>query len=445
MSPKLHLATMASSSPIRPLPKPSRPPEGMDRAVAHPRRRRWIWAAAAAAGLAILALAVWLAPRAGSISVARSDLEIAEARRAPFEDYLPLRGEIAPLTTVYATAVEGGQVKDVLAQEGAQVAAGAPLARLVNPQLQLDVTAREAEIAARLGDVSAQELALERARTEREQQIDETGYDLLKARRELERRETLHAAGIESDSAMRTYADEADYHQARLAALKRDAAQARTIAANQSAHIRQMADRLNRNLAVVQDSLGALVVRAPAAGRLTNFTLQPGQTLKAGDTVGQVDSERAYKLVADIDEFYLRRVAIGQSATAQVDGRTYALKVSRVLPQVTNGRFQAELVFAGAAPAELRRGQSLDLRLTLGGTQPALVLPNGAWMATSAGGYAFVVSGGRAERRPVVVGRRNPDAVEVLKGLRPGDRVIVSDYANFASYRRLVLHGKGPA
>ncbi len=440
--PNLHLATMASSSPIRPFPTPN---EAMDRPLARSRGRRWIWSAAGATGVIAIALAVWLAPRAGALTVARSDLEIAPVRQAVFEDYLPLRGEVAPLTTVYVTAVEGGQVKTVLVQDGAQVVAGAPLAQLVNPQLQLDVTARQAEIAARLGDVSAQQLALERARADRQQQIDETGYNLLKARRELDRREILHAAGIESDAAMRTYAEEADYHRARLATLQKDQAQAQSIAADQSAHIRQMAAQLNRNLSVVQDSLGALVVRAPVAGRLTNFTLQPGQTLKAGEPAGQVDSERAYKLVADIDEFYLRRVAVGLSASAKVDGRDYALKVSRVLPQVTNGRFQAELVFVAAPPAELRRGQSLDLKLTLGGTQPALVLPNGAWMATSAGGYAFVVVGGRAERRVIATGRRNPEAVEVLRGLKAGDRVVVSDYANFAAYHRLVLQGKAPA
>jgi HlyD family secretion protein len=414
----------------------------MDRPVAKPRnRRRWIIAGVAAGVAALAVAAFWLLPSSGSLALKRADVEIAEVRREPFQDYLPIRAEVAPLTTVFVTTVEGGQVEQVAAQDGAEVAAGAPLARLTNPQLQLDVTAREAEIAGRLGDVSAQELTLQRTRAERDAQVAQTSYDLLKARRELEKRERLHASGFESDAGVKTYSDEAAYHQARLAALQRGQSQENAIGSAQQAQIRQLAQRLDRNLQVVQASLGALTVRAPAAGRLTNFTLQPGQSLKAGETVGQIDSEGAYKLVAEVDEFYLGRIAPGQSATAETGGRNVPLRVLRVLPQVTGGRFKAELGFAGASPPGLRRGQSLDLRLTLGDTRPAVVLPNGAWLEASGGAFAFVVKPGdrRAERRTIAVGRRNPQQVEVAKGLRPGERVVVSSYSGLEPYKHLIL------
>jgi HlyD family secretion protein len=414
----------------------------MDRPVAKPKnRRRWILAGVAVGVTVVAGAAFWLLPSAGSLALKQADVEIAEVRREPFQDYLPIRAEVAPLTTVFVTAIEGGQVEQVTAQDGADMAAGAPLARLTNPQLQLDVTAREAEIAARLGDVSAQELTLQRTRAERDAQVAQTSYDLLKARRELEKRERLHASGFESDAGVKTYSDEAAYHQARLAALKRGQTQENTIGSAQQAQIRQLAQRLDRNLQVVQASLGALTVRAPAAGRLTNFTLQPGQSLKAGETVGQIDSESAYKLIAEVDEFYLGRIAPGQSATAETGGRNVPLRVLRVLPQVTGGRFKVELGFAGASPPGLRRGQSLDLRLTLGDTRPAVVLPNGPWMEASGGAFAFVVKpgGGRAERRAIAVGRRNPQQVEVAKGLRPGERVVVSSYSGLEPYKHLIL------
>jgi HlyD family secretion protein len=432
---------MTSSSHIHPLRPPN---DGMDRAIdgRSARRRRLTLAAGGAVLLAaIVAVAVWLVPSAGALTLKRGDVEMAEVRREPFQDYLPLRAEVAPLLSVYVTAVSGGQVERVLAQDGARVQAGAPLARLANPQLQLDVTAREAEIAARLGDVNTQELALQRARADRQQQIDDTSYSLLKARREVERRETLRAAGFVSEAAIKTFTDEVTYHEAKLASLKQGQTDERTIGAAQQAQIRQMSERLNSNLKVVQASLGALTVQAPTAGRLTNFTLQPGQSLKAGDAVGQVDSEGAYKLVAEIDEFYLNRVAPGQTAAAELGGRQFPMRILRVLPQVTAGRFRAELGFIGEPPSGLRRGQSLDLRLTLGDTRPALVLPNGAWLEASGGAYAFVAQpgGGRAERRAIAVGRRNPLQVEVTHGLRPGERVIVSSYAGLQPYKHLLL------
>lgn len=414
----------------------------MDQPIAKPkisRRRLYIGAGLAAAAL-VAAAAAWLVPGAGALTLKRSEVEVAEVARAPFQDYLPLRAEVAPLTTVFVTAVEGGQVTEVLVQEGAQVPAGAALARLANPQLDLAVTGREADIAARLGDVSGQELALQRARAEREQEVADTAYKLLTARRELDKRQRLHDAGFESDAGVKTFADEAAYHQQHLDALRRDQAQEARFGQAQSAQIRQLVDRLRSNLQIVQASRGALVVRAPAAGRLTNFNLQPGQPLKAGETVGQVDSEAAYKLTAEIDEYYLGRIVPGQAATVEIGGRPVAVKVLRVLPQVNGGRFRAEFAFTSAPPAGLRRGQGLDLRLTLGDTRPALVLPNGGWLEASNGTFAFVVKGsGRAERRAIAIGRRNPQQVEVLKGLRPGERVVVSSYAGLEPYKHLIL------
>ncbi len=417
----------------------------MDRRIDKPKwkhRRLATFGGAGVALVAAVALGVALIPPPGSLTAKASDLEIAEVQHAPFQDYLPVRAEVAPLNTVFVTAVEGGEVDKVLVLDGTQVAAGTALATLTNPQLKLDVTSKEAEIAGRLGDASAQELTLERNRLDREKEISETSYSLLKAQHDLDVRQQLHDKGFVSDAEVKTFTDEAGYYRNRLAELKSGQKQEDSIAAAQAAQIRQTGSSLNSNLNVVRSSLDALVVRAPVAGRLTNFTLQPGQSLKAGDPAGQIDSEGAYKLTADVDEFYLGRVAPGQQATADLDGKTIALSVSRVLPQVTNGRFRAELTFKGAPPAGLRRGEGVDIRITLGDTRPALVLPNSGWLEAGGGGFAFVVASGghRADRRAIAVGRRNPEQVEITSGLRPGERVVVSSYAGFDKFTHLILH-----
>jgi HlyD family secretion protein len=414
----------------------------MDRAVAKPRRRRWLLAAGVGAAVVVAGAAVfWLLPGAHSIAVKAGETQIAEVRREPFQDYVPVRAEAAPLTTVYVTAVEGGQVDQVLVLDGSEVAAGAPLARLANPQLKLAVVSKEAEIAGRMGDVSGQELALQKAQADRERELAQATYDMQKARRELDRRQLLHDHGFEADVVLKTAADDAAYAEARVASLKASGTRETSIGADQHARIRALSGRLGDNLAQVQASLDALVVKAPVKGRLTNFVLQPGQPLKAGETVGQVDSEGAYKLTAELDEFYLGRVAVGQAATAELAGRAIPLKVARVLPQVAQGRFHVEFAFQGPPPAALRRGQTLDVKLVLGDTQPAVTLPNEAWLEGSGGAYAFVVSadGRRADRRVITVRRRNPQQVEVGSGLRPGERVVVSSYAGLAPYSHLIL------
>ncbi|MGZ6018648.1 MAG: efflux RND transporter periplasmic adaptor subunit [Phenylobacterium sp.] len=416
--------------------------EGMDRVIGKPGRRRWpLLAGVGVALAAAVGLAVWLMPGAHSIAVKASETEIAQVRREPFQDYVPVRAEVAPLTTVFVTAVEGGQVSEVLVLDGTEVAQGAPLARLTNPQLRLAVVAQEAEISGKLGDVSAQQLALQKAQADRERELAQATYELQKSRHELDRRQALHDGGFDSDAALQTARDDAAYNLSRVTALQATNARETALGLAQANQVRALSGRLTDNLGAVQSSLDALVIKAPTKGRLTNFLLQPGQPLKAGESVGQVDSEGAYKLTAEIDEFYLGRVAVGQSASADIDGHATPLKVARVLPQVTQGHFHVELAFQGAPPAALRRGQSLDVRLILGDTRPAVVVPNEAWLEGSGGSYAFVVraDGRHADRRTITVRRRNPQQVEVASGLAPGDRVVVSSYAGLAPYAHLIL------
>jgi HlyD family secretion protein len=405
---------MTSSSQVSYL---STATESMDRVIGKPGRRRWPLIAGIGATLvAAVTLAVWLLPGAHSIAVQASEAQIAQVRREPFQDYVPVRAEVAPLTTQFVTAIEGGQVSEVLVLDGSEVAAGTPIARLTNPQLRLAVVAQEAEISGKLGDVSAQQLALQKAQSDRERELAQATYELQKARHELDRRQTLHDGGFDSDVALQTAQDDAAYNQSRVAALQATNSRETALGAAQAGQVRALSGRLNDNLTAVQASLDALVIKAPFKGRLTNFLLQPGQPLKAGESVGQV-------------------------ASADIDGHAIPLKVARVLPQVSQGHFHVELAFQGVAPATLRRGQSLDVRLILGDTRPALVLPNEAWLEGSGGSFAFVVrpDGRRADRRTITVRRRNPQQVEIASGLSPGDRVVVSSYAGLAPYAHLIL------
>jgi HlyD family secretion protein len=308
----------------------------------------------------------------------------------------------------------------------------------------MDVTTHEADIAGRLSDTSGQSLSLQTSRHARERDIAEAEFNRLNADQELAKRQRLHDQGVVSDVGLKVYQDAAAYYLARVKALKADAAQEDALAKAQAAGIDQSAARLRTNLDQVEHSLDALTLRAPVSGRLTNFPLQPGQTLKVGDPVGQIDSEGDYKLTADVDEFYLSRVSVGLPATAQVGDASFNLTVSRVLPQVTEGRFRIELVFKGAQPAGLKRGQSLDVRLTFGDPKPALVVDNGPWMEASGGAYAFVLTpgGGRADRRAIQVARRNPEQVEITGGLRAGERVVTSSYSGLEKYQHLVLDRK---
>ncbi|MBO82270.1 MAG: efflux transporter periplasmic adaptor subunit [Citromicrobium sp.] len=380
--------------------------------------------------IALVAIAIlgWRAiPASGSTDVAADELQTARVERAAFDDYLPVRASVVPATTTLVGVMSGGQVEELFVQDGALVTKGQPLARLANPDLELTVLSQEAQIASQLGGVAGENLGIQRSKVDRAGQVAAAEYDLIRARRDLDIRRQLHEKGFVSDAGVKSYQEEVDYQTQRLAQLRQGRVAEAGITATQGRMLDATRTRLQNNLAAVRGSLDGLTIRAPMAGRLTNFDLQPGQTLAPGDPAGQVDSEGAWKLEAEVDEYYLGRVELGQKATTS-DGAM--LTVSKVLPTVADGRFRVELTFETMPKQDLNRGQTLDVRITLGAATPALIAPVGAWL-NGGGSAVFVIDpdGKHARRVSVEIGRRNPRQVEILSGLQPGQRIVTSNLA----------------
>ncbi len=423
-------------------PRPS-----MDRPVARrrfDRRRRWPVAAVAVAAIGIAAALV--IPDGNSLIVDATAVDTGLVARAPFQDYLPLRSEIAPLHSIVLSAVVGGTVGTVDIIDGSVVAKGTALAHLDNPTLRLEVATREVEIASRLTDLSAQELTLRRTSADGETAVAAAANEQLRADHDLTQHQTLFDKGIIAPTALANYQRDATFRRDRLAALRASGAGERSAATRQAGQLASTRTLLLSDLAAVRSELDALVVRAPSPGRLTGFAIQPGQAVKAGDPLGQIDAPGSFKLVGEVDEFYLGRVAPGQAVVAVVDGRTVDLLVDRVLPQVVAGRFKVELLFVGSPPMSLRRGQAVDARITLGQPKIALVAPNGPWL-DAGGTTAFVVAadGRHADRRSIAVARRTPEQVEITAGLRPGERIITSGIAAYRTRDRLTLREGSPS
>lgn len=399
----------------------------MDRAIA-PRRRAWWlqrWIVMAVAIIAALA-ALWaIVPASGSTDIRLDSIATGQVELASFEDYLPVRAEVAPAVTTLVGVMSGGQVEALLVEDGALVTQGQPLAQLANPELQLQVMTQEAQIASQLGGVASENLGIARSQADRKAQLSQAQFDLVEATREYDARRPLHQRGFVSDAGIQRYLAEVEFQRGRVDELQSGIVSEQRFTAAQAAMLDQTRDRLQSTLGALRASLDALIIRAPRSGRLTNFTLQPGQTLAVGGPAGQIDSEGEWKLVAEVDEFYLGRVRAGQTGQTAEGAK---LVVTKVLPTVSNGRFRVELAFDGSIKARLNRGQTLDVRIQLGAATRALVAPMGGWL--SAGGNSVFVldtNGDRARRRTIAVGRRNPRQVEILSGLKPGDVIITSN------------------
>jgi len=411
----------------------------MDQPLPRRRRNYVLIAGGALALLAIVVAAVHWIPR--GLRVSKADIRIATVELGSFRNDVVVRATVNPLHTTILDALDSGRVEEVLALDGARVEKGELLYRLSNPTLGLDLVARQADRAQQISNLSNLRVSLEASETEHQRRMLDLNFALAQIQRQNTRFVSLAQSGVipvatleDSNDrlAQQRQAIEDEQRRTRIEMnIKRDGIQ----------KMEQAVRQLDAGLKVVTESIEALAVRAPVAGRLTDFHLQVGEIVKSEQHIGRIDDPGRFKLVAQIDEYFLTRVAVGQHGAVQFDNRDWAVQVSRIFPQIEAGRFSIELLFGEAAPAGLSPGQSAEMRITLGGTSRGLILPDDAFLNDTGGSWVFVLSpdGATAARRVIQVGRRNNSQVEVSSGLHCGERVIVSAYVPFGNAQRLQL------
>ena len=415
---------------------------GMDRVV----ENKTPWSKKLAYGLAAvvaLLLAWWVVDLllgGRSLSVNAQRIQVSSVTVGTFEDFIPLRGRLVPSSTVYLDAIEGGRVEEVLVEDGALVEAGQPIARLSNTNLQLEVLGREAAVTEQLNNMRTIELQLEQNRLSHRRNLVEIDYQIKRLTRAVERQRDLAAKELVSQSTIDELQDELDYYVLRREVTLESQASDTRLQGVQLAQLRAAGDQLEKSLAFARKNLEDLNIRAPVAGKLSGFAIEVGQSIERGGRLGQIDDLEGYKVSASIDEFYLGRVDVQQVAVAEHNGRDLELRITKIYPQVNNGQFQVDMRF-DEQPEGLRRGQTLQIRLTLGDNSDARLIPNGSFYQETGGNWVFVVSadGTEALRRNVRLGRRNTDYIEVLDGLEPGERVVTSPYTNYVDMDRLII------
>jgi HlyD family secretion protein len=400
----------------------------------------------AAGSLSLIALAGYAYLQFGlnrSLTVGVERVTISSVSYDTFREYVPLTGNVVPRTTVYLDAVEGGQITAVLVEEGAFVTAGQPLVTFKNTNLELQAIGAEAQLTEQLNYLSTTRLNFEQSRLRNQRELIDIEYQTERLSRDLARSRLLLATGGVTKGQL----DDLEAELTRYTKLRAPVAQQLRLDEEFGTHqLTRMSDALealNRNLAITRDNLNNLVITAPIDGQLTMLQANAGESKAPGQRVGRVDEQHAFKVSAFVDEFYLSRVIVGQIAEVDLDGKRHELTVTKEYPDVRDRQFEIDLAFAGAPPAQIRRGQTVRMRLEIGLPADILVLANGAFYDDPGGQWVFVLdpSGDFAERRKVRFGRRNPEGIEVLEGLADGERVITSSYESLERFDRIQFSG----
>ncbi len=394
-------------------------------------------------GIIFLILIILILSDTGSkLNVEKDKITISEVRMGDFQEFIPVTGNVLPKTTVFLDAVQGGEVEKKYVEEGTMLKKGDKILKLSNTNFQLSAFQQETFAYQQINDARNSRLSIEQNSISLKRNLLDVQLSYETAKRNYEREKILwdkKLTSLESfDQARDSYNNLVQQKALALENFEKDSV--RSVA--QLDQIDQSIQRLQTNLGLIRESLDNLTVKAPISGQLTSLNAEIGQSKSPGERIGQIDVLNDYKVRAEIDEFYISRVNDGQEGSTDINGTEYRLVVKKVFPEVNNGRFQVDMYFKdGKAPDNLRRGQTLQIRLELGALTKTLLLARGGFYQKTGGQWVFVVdpSGNYAVKREIKLGRQNPDYFEVLEGLKPGEKVVTSSYDTYGDIDKLVL------
>ena len=352
---------------------------------------------------------------------------------------MPVRGTVLPQRVIYLDAIDGGRVEQVFVEEGEMVEAGDKILELSNTNLQLNVLAREADVSEQINNLRNTRLSMKQSRLEKKTTLIDIEYRIKVLQRRKQKTQTLLSKQLIAKDDLQQIVDEFEYQQRRLALMQESLVQEQEIHAVQLVQLELNVKTLQNNLKISKKSLDNLTLLAPYSGQLTFLSAELGESMSAGKRLGQIDVLDNFKVVTQVDEFYINRVVKGQSGQFILDSIGHDLTVFKVYPRVANGQFEVEWRFSQTPPSNIRRGQSLQIKLEMSDSQNSLVVDQGGFYQDTGGNWAFVLEpdGQSASKRLVKFGKRNNQLIQVISGLKAGEKIITSSYGEFTAMERL--------
>lgn len=394
-------------------------------------------------GGVVVLFVLWLLVRDNQsvLRVNPQTLSMGQVTRGEFNDYIRVTGQVMPMTTIQISPLEGGVVETIVAEEGSKVKKGDVILILNNESLDLQILNAEADLAEKENILRNTMISMEQQKLSLRQDMLQLGVEVRRLKRAYDSSKELYQEKlIAKEEWLKA---EEDYLLAldKLELVKNRSQQDSLYRTVQIEQMEESLQNMRRNMLMIRKRKDNLTIKAPIDGELGLLDVVLGQSISAGTKVGQINNLDSYKIEAQVDEHYIDRVTSGLVAQFERQDEKYSTVIRKVYPEVRDGKFKADFKFDGQQPANIRIGQTYYLNLQLGQPEEALLIPRGTFYQKTGGRWIYVVSedGTQASRREIRIGRQNPQYYEVLEGLEPGERVIVSGYDSFGDNDVLIF------
>lgn len=375
------------------------------------------------------------------------DLEritISDVKKDKFQESIPQNGTVLPLTTIYLVTPDGGRVEQKYVEDGAILKAGAPILKLSNTDLELNMSTQSTSVSQMLAATQLSKVTAQQNTVSKLTQLADVESLFKEAERVYTLDKKLYAQKVIGSQEYKSAENNYNYYFHKLDLAKQILQQDSLSRMQQEQQDKESYQRAQNTLEILKKKVGGLVITAPRDGQLTSLDAEIGQSKTPGAPIGQLDVLDGFKVrLLDVDEHYISRVFTGLTGTFSFSNsdKVYKLKITKVYTQVTNGRFQVDMEFIGEVPKGIRKGQTLQITLALSDERTAILVPKGGFYQQTGGNWIFKVSedGKTAYRVDIQLGQQNTDYYEVLSGLKPGDKVITSSYENYGNMQELIL------
>jgi len=419
--------------------------DGMDRRIENKGlRKKHIWLGVTVLIFLLVLIHVVFGDKSSKLNVDQDRISIGEVQADKYQDYISVNGSVEPIQTIYLDAVESGRVEEILIEEGTKVQKGDVILKLSNYNLVLDISGNEADVARAVNDLKTARINIENQNTQTRINVLQLQYSLKKLTRQFENNRKLFSQNLiskeEFEFSKEQFEETTMQLDLQFQKFIRDSIYSKTRLAADEESI----ERMQNNLHLTRRRLDNLDIKAPVDGELATLNPEVGEVINYGTRVGTINILDSYKMRVLIDEHYITRINRGLPADFDFAGHKNTLRIVKIYPEVSNGTFAVDMEFTSAIPEQIRIGQTARIRLELGESEDALLLPKGGFYQNTGGQWVYIIdpSGEYAYRQKVRLGRQNPRFYEVLEGLEPGDKVIISDYENFGNADKLMLKNK---
>ncbi len=416
--------------------------EGMDRKIEKKGiNKKYIWLGIISLILLFAFLKIIFGDKSTKLNVDAEKITMREVIYDKYQDYISVNGVVEPIKTIYLDAIEGGRVEEILIEEGNMVKKGDIIIRLSNSNLMLDISGNEAMVSRAINDLKTTRLNLENQRISVKTQILNLQYQLKKLERTYNYNKRLLENNHISNEEYQYSKEQYELARQQLELQRQKYLHDSTYMVTRIASDENSIERMQRNLMLTRKRLENLNIRASVEGELASLNPEIGEVVSYGSRIGTINILDSYKMRIEIDEHYIARIMRNLTGEFDFAGSKHSLVITKIYPEVRSGTFAVDMQFTSDIPEQIRIGQTARIRLELGKSEYALLIPKGGFYQSTGGQWVYVVdkNGDIAVKRNIRIGRQNPRYYEVLDGLVKGEKVIISSNDNFGDNDKLIL------